>query len=332
MHTKIIAEVAQGYEGKADYCALYVLAAAKAKADVVKFQIVYADDLSEPGHEYYELYQTLELAPSVWQTVRDQAAQLGIGFVVDLFGPQSLAVAREIRPDGIKLHASDFFNRDLLREAFSIATQVFVSLGGIDGDEIDTLVDEVDHWGKRDKLVLLTGFQAEPTPINKSNLNRLKTLRQRFPDIQIGYLDHAEGASDDKVHLSLAAMALGADWIEKHLTLSRYLEVEDYVSALEPEEFADYMATLRRLDGAFGDGDLELSEEERRYRDKSVKKILAVGDLKAGHCLKASDLLLARSGRIDAFQGFHDPTDVIGHTLRQDLKQRDPILADHIAE
>ena len=64
-------------------------AAAKAKADVVKFQVVYADDLSEPGYEYYELYKTLELAPSLWQTLRDQASKLGIDFVVDLFGPQS---------------------------------------------------------------------------------------------------------------------------------------------------------------------------------------------------------------------------------------------------
>lgn len=332
MRTRIIAEVAQGYEGKADYCELYLEAAAKAKADVVKFQVVYADDLSEPGYEYYELYKTLELAPSLWQTLRDQASKLGIDFVVDIFGPQSLSVARDIRPDGIKLHASDFFNRDLLQEAFVIAKLVFVSLGGVDAAETDALVEEVDRRGNSDRLVLLTGFQAEPTPIHKSNLRRLATLRQRYPGIQIGFLDHTDGASDDKVHLSLIAMALGADWIEKHLTLSRYLEIEDYVSALEPAEFANYIETLRRLDGAFGDGGLQLSEEERHYRDKSVKKLLTARDLRAGHCLEASDLLLARSGRIAEFQGFHDPSDVIGRKIQQDLKSREPILADHVGE
>lgn len=331
MRTRIIAEVAQGYEGKADYCALYVKAAAKAGADAVKFQVVYADDLSEPAHEYYKLYQTLELAPAVWGEVREQARALGIDFVTDIFGAQSLAVAKEIRPDGIKLHASDFFNRALLRDSFELAETVFVSVGGIGGDEIRQLVEEVTAAGCRDRLVLLTGFQAEPTPIDRSNLLRLHSLRQSYDGVQIGYLDHAPGDSDDQVHLSVMAMTLGADWIEKHLTLSRYLEIEDYVSALEPDEFARYMQTLARLDTAFGDGDVSLSEEERRYRDKSVKKLLTARRLEAGHRLELGDLVFARSGRIALFEGFHDPAEVLGRSLECALDAREPLLAKHLS-
>ena len=332
MHTKIIAEIAQGYEGKADYCSLYVRAAAKAGADAVKFQVVYADDLSEPGHEYYILYHSLELTPGAWKAVRDQATELGIGFVTDIFGQQSLAVAREIRPDGIKLHASDFFNRTLLAEAFAIAKQVFVSIGGISGEEVDKLVAEVTEAGHRDRLVMLTGFQAEPTPIDRSNLMRLATLQQRYTGVQIGYLDHAPGDSDDQAHLSVMAMSLGADWIEKHLTLSRYLELEDYVSALEPDEFARYMATLRRLDTAFGTGDIALSDEEKRYRDKSVKKLLTARRLEAGHHLELADLVFARTGRLGAFEGFHDPAAVVGKALCSALDAREPLLAKHLVE
>ena len=330
MHTKIIAEAAQGYEGKADYCALYVRAAAKAGANAVKFQVVFADDLSEPGHEYYELYQNLELAPSVWREVRGQAAELGIEFIIDIFGQQSLAVARDIRPDGIKLHASDFFNRSLLSESFALAKQVFVSVGGIAGEEIDHLVAEVTEAGQSDRLVLLTGFQAEPTPIERSNLLRLKSLRERHAGVQIGYLDHAPGESDDQTHLSVMAMALGADWIEKHITLSRYLEIEDYVSALEPHEFANYMATLRRLGGAFGSGDMELSEDERHYRDKSVKKLLTAQNLPAGHHLEIADLAFSRTGRLGLFEGFHDPESVLGKSLKSALEAREPLLAKHL--
>ena len=65
MHTKIIAKVAWGHEGKPEFCTLYVQAAAKAKADVVKFLVVYAGEISETGHEYYELYPALEPALSV---------------------------------------------------------------------------------------------------------------------------------------------------------------------------------------------------------------------------------------------------------------------------
>jgi N,N'-diacetyllegionaminate synthase len=331
MHAKIIAEVAQGYEGSSELCDLYVRAAAKAGADVVKFQVVYADDLSEPGHEYYDLYKKLELGLADWQDIRENAKALEIGFVVDIFGTLSLDVARSIRPDGIKIHASDFFNRDLLREAFNLAPRVFVSVGGIDGGEIDALINAIWSWGKVECLTILTGFQAEPPPIGQSNLNRLTALRRMYPQVQVGYLDHAEGASPDKVHLSIMAIALGADWIEKHLTLSRFLEMEDYVSALEPEEFAEYTETLRRLDKAYGDANLGLSDREREYRDRSVKKLLAARDLPAGHQISAKDVIFFRSGRIDVFEGFHDPADVIGHELKQSVVRRQPFLAAHLS-
>ncbi len=78
------------------------------------------------------------------------------------------------------------------------------------------------------------------------------------------------------------AMALGVDWIEKHLTISRFLEVEDYVSALEADEFADYVATIRRLEGAFGPADMALNDGEKKYRDKAVKKLIAARALQKG--------------------------------------------------
>ena len=77
MTTRIIAEVAQGYEGKADYSELYVAAAAKAGATAVKFQIVYADDLAEPGYQYYDLYKRLEMEPAVWRTVKELCRESG---------------------------------------------------------------------------------------------------------------------------------------------------------------------------------------------------------------------------------------------------------------
>ena len=121
MRTKIIAEAAQGYEGKVEYCDLYVKAAAKAGATAVKFQIVYADDTAEPGYQHYEFFKTLEMGVPIWQRIRALAADLDILFFADVSGERAMEVARAITPDGIKIHSSNFFNRPLIKQAFETA-------------------------------------------------------------------------------------------------------------------------------------------------------------------------------------------------------------------
>ena len=131
MTTRIIAEIAQGYEGRPDYCDFYVRAAAKAGADAVKFQIVYADDVAEPGYQYYDWFKKLEMDISVWKAAKARATEKGILLFTDVSGDRALRVAEAIRPDGIKIHSSNFFNRAVIRKAFDIAGHVFVSLGGV---------------------------------------------------------------------------------------------------------------------------------------------------------------------------------------------------------
>ena len=328
MSVRIVAEAAQGYEGKLDYCHLYVKAAAKAGADAVKFQVVYADDICEPGHIHYGIFKSLEMPVEQWQAVKDHADKLGITFVADIFGERSLRIVEQIRPRGIKIHTTDFFNRDLVKAAFGIADRVFVSTGGAAAAEIDELVAQIEGWDGRKRLVLLCGFQAEPTPIDRSGLSKIQALGTRFPDIEIGYLDHTAGDSPDRIQISAMAMAMGAAWIEKHITLSRYLEIEDYISALEPDEFAEYIGAMKRLGTAIGRGDLQLTDEERTYRDKAMKKVLAARPLKAGTRLQASDLKLIRSPRIPAGTGVHDPRLCIGRRIVRDVALEAPLLAD----
>lgn len=331
MKTRIIAEVAQGYEGRPDYCDLYVRAAAKAGAAAVKFQIVYADDTAEPGYEHYAFFKQLEMDVEIWQRVKARAEEMGILLFTDISGDRAMKIAETIRPDGIKIHSSNFFNRSLIRRAFEVSDRVFVSLGGVEEDEVRHLVDEIESWGFRDRLGLLFGFQSEPTPIEKSKLAGLPILRDLFPGIEIGYMDHAPGESDDQIHISLMAMTLGVDWIEKHLTLSRYLEIEDCVSALEPKEFADYVATLTRLSAAFGTAEPSLSEAERAYRDKSVKKLVAAQSIEAGRSITLKDIGFKRSPRIPSFQGFHDPRAILGRRLVKPLEAGAAILEENLA-
>ena len=330
MKPRIIAEVAQGYEGKPEYCDFYVRAASKAGADAVKFQIVYADDIADPDHHYYDWYKQLEMDVAVWERSREAARKQSILFFTDVSGERAISVARQVRPDGIKIHSSNFFNRSLIREASQITELLFLSIGGIAVEELDAFLAESRSWCPTENLVLLYGFQAEPTEIEKSNLGRLSQLKQRYPDLAVGYMDHVPGEEADQSGVSVMAMTLGAEWIEKHLTISRYMEVEDFVSAVEPDEFARYVETLHRFGMALDGSTMDFTEEERAYRDKAVKKLVANRDLDAGTRLAIEDLRCRRSSRIVQYEGFHDPALIVGRKLTRALHTDDPILEDDL--
>src|SRR5262245_58973597 len=125
----IIAEAAQGYEGSAELARPLVLSAAAGQANAVKFQIVYASDMCEPGYQYYDLFRKLELSVEQWRDVREEARRLKLDFVADVFGPRSLEVANAIGVDGCKLHSTTFYDDELTRAVLKMPGQLYVSIG-----------------------------------------------------------------------------------------------------------------------------------------------------------------------------------------------------------
>jgi N,N'-diacetyllegionaminate synthase len=327
----IIAEAAQGYlplegeVGSSDTALLLVKAASAAGADAVKFQIVYAEELAQSGNVHYDIFRRLEMERDDWARVRRYARDLGIAFVADVFGNRSLDVARTVEVDGVKLHSTTFFEHDLVDQALALGCPAFLSAGGIELDELRDFI--VRHEVKdRGEVTLLYGFQAEPTVTEQNNLSRIPALRE-LTGLSVGFMDHADGAGPDWVNLSVLAYGLGVRVFEKHLTLDRELELEDFVSAVAPGRFHEYVSTLRRLGAALGRPDLELTEPERDYRQKALKRVTASRDLEAGHLVSSDDILLIRPA---APRGAFDPTSVVGRTLRRAIAIGDPINVDDI--
>ena len=134
--TYIIAEAAQGYEGSVDIAKLLIKAAHAAKADAVKFQVVYADGVCEKNYEHYDLYKQLELTQEEWQEVRDFAKQCELDFIVDVSSNISFNVIKNINVDGVKLHSTNFFNDELIENMLSLNKKFYLSIGGIKNNEI----------------------------------------------------------------------------------------------------------------------------------------------------------------------------------------------------
>lgn len=329
MRCQIIAELAQGFEGSPHQARLLVRAAAKAGADAAKFQMVYADELATPEYEHFALFRTLEMPDEVWAGLASYAAELGIALQLDVFGPRSLAVAERVGVEAVKLHPTDIVNAGLLRDvAASAVPQVLLGAGGALAGELDAALELLS--GK--EVVVLLGFQSYPTATEDNQIARLRTLGERvtrrFPRVRLGFADHA--SPDSELSRALAAMAIGAGAtvLEKHLTLGRNMELEDHESALNPDEFAHFVAVVRGCEAALGVAsdadDFGMSEAERGYRVKIRRHAVAARDLAVGVRVAPADIVLKRTA---AREPLTDLASVYDRSIRRAVRANSPVLA-----
>ncbi len=329
MAIELIAEAAQGYEGNPTLARLLARAAIRAGADAVKFQLVYADEIATPGYQYYDFFRTLEMPPAAWQAVVDEVHQAKRRFYFDVFGERSLREAHALGADGVKIHSTDFFNAPLVRLALELMPRVFVSFGGIALDELETFL-QTHRIPPQGKACLMYGFQADPTPVELNNLSRLAALRKYFPGYSFGFMDHTDGSSEEALTLPLLALPLGVSCIEKHVGLDRALQLEDYISALSPEQFQVFVQRIRRLEPALGTDRLELTPTEREYRQKAVKSVVAVRALVQGTVITSGDLSLKRVARAAASTPLHRLEDAVGRTIAVDVQHNQPVTEEMV--
>ena len=326
MSVEIIAEVAQGFEGNPTLALLLARGAVRAGADAVKFQLVYADELATPDYMYYDLFRGLEMKPEAWQDVVDEIKEGGVRLYFDVFGEGSLREAISMGADGVKIHTTEFFNTKLVRQVLDVMPRVYVSLGGISADELEEFID-FHGISQSQQVFFVYGYQAEPTPLASNNLRRLASLKKRFPDYNFGFMDHADGGSDDAMDLSLVALPFGIKCIEKHISLDRVLQLEDYVSALSPNKFEDFVYKIKYYEDALGSDDLELTELEKEYRHKAMKTVVAVSDLKKGTVINSDDLSLKRVAFTNP-SSFVRIEEVVDQTLVVDVHQNQQITEE----
>ena len=327
MPVEIIAEAAQGYEGDPTLARMLARGAARAKADAVKFQLVYVDEVLAPGHQHYDIFRSLEMPRKAWEAVAREARREGIKFYLDIFGEQSLREAHALGADAVKIHSTDFFNASVVQLALKLMPRVFISIGGITADELGAFLAQ--HQIRPEHPVcLLYGFQAEPTPVDANHLNRLAALRRRFPDYAFGFMDHTDAELAEALTLPLLALPFGVRCIEKHLTLDRPLHLEDYVSALSVQEFQTFVATIRRLEPALGAGDLALTPPERTYRKKALKAVVAHRPLKQGQTLTPADVCLKRPASLGSSTYLPRLEDAIGRVVEADVQPNQPVTKE----
>lgn len=321
--TFVICELSQTHEGDIGLAKLLVKAAAAAKADAVKFQTFSADELAVPSYKHYPLFQRLEWTPAQWRDLIDACHGAGLLAMADVFGRDSARMLASHGIDAVKVHATDIRNRPLLEEFAGMGIPLLLSSGGATLAEMREalrILRSGGHPGR--ELLLMHGFQSYPTLIEHTNLLKMRHFGEQL-GVPYGFADHIDGEHRQNFSLCAMAMGLGACALEKHITVSRALKMEDYESALDPSAFGEFVAKVRELEAARGRAADVLTPAEEDYRRMTRKHVVALRTVTKGSTLAAGDVALKRAPT-DAAPS--DLESVLGRKARRDLAPHEAIL------
>jgi N,N'-diacetyllegionaminate synthase len=320
----IVAELACAHEGDIDFTLRWIDAAAQAGADAVKFQAFTADGLVVPGHELHDAYRRFEFTAPQWDQIAAHARSQKLGVLVDVFEPHSLAVAKQIGADGLKVHSTNLTNPMFLERVAAVGLPVIMGAGGTSRAELQTAAEIFRRH--RVPIVVMHGFQAYPTAEADTHLHRLASLSADFA-APIGFAGHADGAGESILWQNLVALGMGCSILENHLTLDRSPTRTDYHSSMLPGRFAQMVAAVRTMEIASGSGGYDLGPAEAKYRATFKAYIVSSRDLPTGHVLAEADFAFKRAaaGLLPS-----EAQKLLGRKLKQAVPKDTPITEQHV--
>ncbi len=332
MKFEIIAELAQGFEGSMVQAQLLVKAASKAGADAAKFQLVYADELSTPGYEYYDLFTKLEMSDDNWLEIKKTCDLNDIELIFDVFGEVGLALAEKLNIKTIKLHATDINNVGFLNSlAKSSIERIMLGAGGAYEKEIKHAIEILNNKS----VILFHGFQGYPTSINDNQISRLKIWKaafQQYSNVTYGFSDHVDPENPSSITLPAFALGQGASFLEKHLTLGACMELEDFESAMNPDQFKVFVNSIRDITFAYGQSssknDFGMSDAENQYRKNIRRHVVLAKNIKRDKVIEAHDVVLKRTA---AQNPYTDIQEIYGKKATKDLLKNLPIIKGDVS-
>lgn len=328
--TFIIAEAGVNHNGRLDLALALVDAAKDAGADAVKFQTFRAEDLALPGAataayqqsatgqtDQLAMLRALELSAEQHERIAVHCARVGIEFMSTPFSEEAVDLLVRLGVRRLKISSGEIVNRPLLAKAAATGLPLILSTGMATLEEVEQAVGWVragwepqgmhapcapaeDRDGdgqaslrentpaKAPCLVLLHCTSAYPAPDVALNLRAILTLREAT-GLPVGYSDHSLGNT-----AALAAVALGACVIEKHLTLDRSLPGPDHRASSEPAEFTALVRDIRRVEAMLGDGVKAPRPDELEVQQVARRSVVLAAALPAGAMLAREHLLLRR--------------------------------------
>lgn len=317
----IVAEVNSSHNGNVEVARQMIDAAAESGCDCVKFQSWSAESLY--SQSYYKenpiakrIVSKFSLTAGQLKEMAAYARSKGIDFSSTPYSFEEVDyLVDECRAPFVKIASMDLNNLKFLRYISRKGVPIVLSTGMSSLEEINRAVKTIEGEGNH-QICLLHCISVYPPEFNTIHLNNILGLREAFPDYPIGFSDHSHG-----VEMAVAATALGAALIEKHLTLDSKKIGMDNQMATEPEEMAQMVRCCVNTNMALGNRNREVGPAEQEQMEKMRRSIILNRDLAKGHVLTYDDLNAKRPGtgipadELDALVGRILVRDVKGDIL-----------------
>jgi N,N'-diacetyllegionaminate synthase len=291
----LIAEAGMNHDGSLGNAIRLAEVAAEAGADAVKFQLHDAhaettrDAPSPPYFQHetrWEYFERTAFTDAQWVTLKAACDAAGIEFLCSAFSVEALERLERIGVARHKIPSGEVTNLELVRAAAATGKPVLLSSGMSSWAELDGAVEAAG-----DNVTVFQCTSAYPTPPERVGLNLLAELRERY-GCPVGLSDHTLG-----LFACYAAVALGADAVEKHFTLSQELYGPDAALALEPDALEDLVAGVREIEAMLASPvDKDDLRPYREMKDVFEKSVVAASDIPAGAVIQRAMLAAKKPG------------------------------------
>jgi len=327
----IIAEAGVNHNGNVEIAKKLVDAARNAGSDAVKFQTFkaektvsifaakaeYQKGTTEESETQLEMVKKLELDMNEHREIMSYCGQKGIMFLSTPFDLESVDMLDVLSLGVFKIASGEITNLKLLEKIGCLNREIILSTGMADLTEIEDALTVLNEAGTpREKITILHCNTEYPTSMEDVNLLAMQTINKTF-NTKVGYSDHTTG-----VEVSIAAVALGATVIEKHITIDKSMNGPDHKSSLNPREFKEMVMAIRNIEVALGDGVKRASLSELKNKNIARKSIVAANDIKRGEIFSERNITVKRPGcGVNPMKWYS----VIGEVAKRDFKEDEAI-------
>lgn len=327
--TYIIAEAGVNHNGQAEVAHQLIEVGAQCGANAVKFQTFKADKLVtqnaqqavyqqknvNKSQSQYELLKNLEISYADHLALAHTCQKNQIDFMSTAFDIDSLYfLIEELGVDILKIPSGDITNAPYLLAHAQFKKRIILSTGMASLSEIEQALGVLAFglmnlneapcrkafelaYSSNEGQNLLNQYVTVlhctteyPAPFNQINLQAMKTLQTAFK-LPIGYSDHSAG-----IEVSIAAVALGAQIIEKHFTLDKAMEGPDHKASLNPKELSQMVSSIRNIELAMGDGIKRSQPAEILNKSVARRSLVAASDIASGDIFNAENIAIKRPG------------------------------------
>lgn len=277
------------------------------------------DNENSFGKTYGEHRKFLELNDEEHYEIYKYAKSKGLEFVETLCAVGCLSIFNYFIPDKLKVASRDLTNLPLLEVLAETKVPIILSTGMAGQNELNDALKVISKY--HENISILHCVSQYPTKPKNVNLRTINFLKNNYSNYPIGYSDHTIGIS-----IPVAAVSLGAEIIEKHITLDREMKGTDQAGSLGPDGVNRMIRDIRILDMSLGEENMYIVEDTKATRNKLERSIATNKSLKKGDILSKSDLHLLSPG--DGFK-WSQINKVNGKTLKVDLS-KDEIIYENL--